>query len=333
VSPTEASIPDDGAGPKAEALAALTTALQGTRGIVLVGAAMGLLLLGLEVGESRFGFGGVTALVSLVPVALAFALGGPRAGGLAAGVGIAGVALALGGPAAAVVALRHVLPGLALGATFRRRVHLPASLALVGGVNLLGILVLIWAFLPAGTNLLALLGRQVEAHVTEIDRLSGLVGMTSDPAWVAESARLVTTAMRIAGPAILSVGLLVVALTNYVGVRLCLRSREFRTFAEEAVPDHLVWAVIAGGLMLVSQHEVVERAGLNILIVLAPLYAIQGLAVVRHFFQKARVPRPLQGVGFGLFAVQPLLLLAAAGLGLSDLWVDFRKIRRAATPA
>jgi hypothetical protein len=38
-------------------------------------------------------------------------------------------------------------------------------------------------------------------------------------------------------------------------------------------------------------------------------------------------------VGFGLFALQPLLLVAAACLGLSDLWVDFRKIRRAATPA
>src|SRR5206468_3886322 len=123
------------------------------------------------------------------------------------------------------------------------------------------------------------------------------------------------------------------ALANYVGVRLCLRSRGFRAFAEEAVPDHLVWVVIAGGLMLVSQQAAVERVGLNVLLVLAPLYAIQGLAVVRHFFQKARVPRPLQGVGFGLFAVQPLLLLAAACLGLSDLWVDFRKIRRAATPA
>jgi uncharacterized protein YybS (DUF2232 family) len=294
---------------------------------------MGLLLVALEVGEHRLGFGGVSALVSLVPVALALALGGPLAGGLAAAVGIGGVALALGGPAAAVVALRHVGPGLALGATVQRRVRLPTSLALVAGMNLLGILLLIWIFLPTGPNLFALLGRQVEPHVTEIDRLSGLVGMASDPAWVAESARLLTTAMRVAGPAILSVGLLVVALTNYVGVRLCLRGRPFRAFAEEAVPDHLVWLVIAGGLMLVSQHEGVERVGLNMLLVLAPLYAIQGLAVVRHFFQKARVPRPLQGVGFGLFAVQPLLLLAAACLGLSDLWVDFRKIRRAATPA
>ena len=76
-----------------------------------------------------------------------------------------------------------------------------------------------------------------------------------------------------------------------------------------------------------------ERVGLNLLMVLTPLYAIQGLAVLRHFFQKARLPRHLQGVGFGLFLLQPLLLIFAACLGLSDLWADFRKIRRAATPA
>jgi uncharacterized protein YybS (DUF2232 family) len=309
------------------------TALQGTRGIVLLGVAMGLVLLGLDAAEARLGLGGLTALVSLVPLAVAVALGGPRAGGLAAGVAIGGLALALGATAAVAVGLRHVLPGLALGAALRRQVHLPASLVMVGGANLLGILVLIWAYLPAGTQLLGLLGRQLESHVADLDRLSGLLGMSSDPTWVAESARLVTSALQVAGPGILTVGLLAVALSNYIGARLCLRRRGFRAFAQEAVPDHLVWAVIGAGVMLVSQHDGIERVGLNLLIVLAPLYAIQGLAILRHFFQKARVPRPLQGVGFGLFAVQPLLLLAAACLGLSDLWVDFRKIRGAATPA
>jgi membrane protein required for beta-lactamase induction len=83
----------------------------------------------------------------------------------------------------------------------------------------------------------------------------------------------------------------------------------------------------------VSQQELLVQLGLNLLLVLVPLYAIQGLAVLRHFFQKARLPRPLQGVGFGLFALQPLLLVAVACLGLTDLWVDFRKIRGAPTPA
>jgi len=309
------------------------TALQGTRGVVLLGAGLGLALLGVEIGEARFGLGGATALVSLVPIALSVVLGGALAAGAAVATTVAGVALSLGASAAIVVGVREVLPGLVLGTVLLRRLHLPAGLLLVGAGNLLGLLALVWAYVPAPAGLLALLRRQLEAHVADVDRLSSLLGLNRDPAWVAESARVLGATMRIAGPAIFAVGLLVVALTNYVGARLCLRGRGFRAFAEEAVPDHLVWGVIAAGAMLISQQEAIELLGINVLIVLAFLYAIQGLAVLRHFFQKARVPRPLQGVSFGLFAVQPLLLIAAACLGLSDLWADFRKIRRAATPA
>ncbi|MBI3456749.1 MAG: DUF2232 domain-containing protein [Candidatus Rokubacteria bacterium] len=307
------------------------TALQGTNRVVLLGAGMGLVLLGIEVGEVHVGLRGATALVGLIPVAVSVTLGGPIAAAVAVGIAVLGVGGALGGTAAVVVAMRHAVPGLALGVVLARRLSLPASLIIVGAASLLGLLLLLGAYLPSGSMGLSLLGRQLDAHVADLDRLVGWFGVTSDPTRVAESARLLAGAMRIAGPGILLVGLLVVSLTNYVGARVCLRGRAFRAFADESVPDHLVWGVIAAGLMLVSQHETAQRVGLNLLIVLAPLYAIQGLAVLRHFFQKAKVPRPLQGVSFGLFAVQPLLLIGAAGLGLSDLWVDFRGIRRVAT--
>jgi uncharacterized protein YybS (DUF2232 family) len=121
---------------------------------------------------------------------------------------------------------------------------------------------------------------------------------------------------------------------NYVVARLCLRRHlGFRPFAEEAVPDHFVWGVIGAGGLLVSRDPRLEGAGLNLLLVLMPLYAIQGLAVFRHFFQRIAVPRLLQIVSFGLFAMQPLLLVAVSCVGLSDLWIDFRKIRQAPTVA
>ena len=139
--------------------------------------------------------------------------------------------------------------------------------------------------------------------------------------------------MRVAGPSVVLLGLFLTALVNYVLMRACLRGERFRSFSAEAVSDHLVWSVIGGGLLLVSGHRGLALVGLNVLIALAPLYAIQGLAVLRHFCQRVAVPRLLQIVGFALFAVHPLLLVVAACLGLSDLWVDFRKIRRTVTPA
>ncbi len=294
---------------------------------------MGLLLLALALGEARLGFRGITSLGALIPVALAVVRGGPAAGGLAAAVAVAGASFLIHGVAGTVVALRHAAPGLILGVVLARRWPLPLALVAVSAASLLGLVILLGAYLPAGTPLLALLDRQVEAQVARFERLPGQLGMVSDPAWAADSARLVASTMRVAGPAIVLVGVFLVALANYVGARFCVRGDGYRPFAAEAVPDHLVWGVVAGGLMLASRHDTIGLVGLNLLIVLVPLYALQGLAVVRHFLQKARVPRPLQAVSFGLFAIQPLLLLAVACFGLSDLWLDFRKIRRAPTPA
>lgn len=302
----------------------------GTSRVVLLGAAMGLVLLLVEAGEGRFGLGAATALVSLMPMAVAVALGGPVAGALAIGVGVVGAAALMGGTAALVMALRHALPGLVLGLVLARRLPLPLSLIAVSVASLLGLGLLLWAYLPVGSGVVPFLGRQVEAHVADLERVPGRFGFPGDPA---RTRLAVATTLRVAGPALVLVGIFLVALTNYIGARLVIRAPGFRPFAVESVPDHVVWLVIAGGGMLISRHDTFELVGLNLLIALVPLYAIQGLAVLRHFFQRVRVPRPLQGLSFGLFVVQPLLLIAAACLGLSDLWVDFRRIRQAPTPA
>src|SRR5262245_21401285 len=107
-----------------------------TRGAALLGVAMGLLLFELEAAEGRLGLGGTTALVSLVPMAVAVVAGGPLAGGLAAAVALTGVAIVLGGTAAIVVALRQVAPGLVLGSVLLRRLYLPAALAIVAVASL-----------------------------------------------------------------------------------------------------------------------------------------------------------------------------------------------------
>ncbi|HSF03545.1 MAG TPA: DUF2232 domain-containing protein, partial [Solirubrobacterales bacterium] len=132
----------------------------------------------------------------------------------------------------------------------------------------------------------------------------------------------------------LGLGMFAGAVANYAVARFCLRRRfNFRPFAQEAVPDHCVWGAIGAGVLLVSRHERLEAAGLNLLLVLMPLYVIQGLAVFRHLFQRIGLPRLLQVVSFGLLAMQPLLLVAVSCVGLSDLWIDFRKIRQAPTAA
>jgi hypothetical protein len=309
------------------------TAGRRVRRVVLLGTAVGLGVVLLEVGVPRGLWSGLTALLSLVPVALAVVLGGWPAAGLATAVAGAGVAAAAGASAVLVIVFKYAVPGATLGLTLVRRWPLAVSLALVSAVSLVCLAGLLWTLLPAGGSPVELLRQQLDGQVAELERLGARLGMGTDPSWPAESARMVAATMRVAGPSVIMLGLFLTALVNYVLARAWLRGEGFRPFAAEAVSDHLVWPVIGGGLLLVSGHPGLTLVGLNLLIVLAPLYAIQGLAVLRHFCQRVAVPRLLQVVGFGLFAVHPLLLVVAACLGLSDLWIDFRKIRRTATPA
>jgi uncharacterized protein YybS (DUF2232 family) len=304
-----------------------------TRRLLLVGAGLGLGLALLETASPRGWWGGLTALVSLLPLALALVLGGPWAAALAAGVALAAVGLARGGPAALVLGLKYVLPGVALGVGLARRLSLVVSVLLAAGASVVGLGLLLWVLAPAGLGPLAYLERQLAGQVAELEAWPARMAAGGDEAaWAVDATRLVVAALRLAGPGMMALGVLAGALANYVLARMCLRRMQgFRRFAEEAVPDHFVWAVIAAGGLLLSGRDPFWRTGLSLLLVLTPVYAIQGLAVLRHFFQRVRVPRLLQVLSFGLFAMQPVLLVAAACVGLSDLWIDFRKIRQAPT--
>jgi uncharacterized protein YybS (DUF2232 family) len=302
--------------------------------VMLLGAGLGLLLALLEVGTPRWWVGSFAALVSLVPVAVTLVLGGWPAAALAATVALGGGFFLVGSTTALAIGLRHVLPGLVLGWTLARHLSMAGSLALVTGVSLLGLSALVWVLVPAGTSPLALFERHLDAHIAELESLPGRLATGGDPGWAADTVRVLTAVMREAGPAVILVGLLLVALSNYGLARLSTRRITRRPFAEERVPDHLVWGVILAGLGLASGQQGLQRLGLNALILLAPFYALQGLAVLRHFCLRVGVPRPLQVLGFGLLVLQPpLLLLGSAGLGLADLWVDFRKIRGTSAPA
>jgi uncharacterized protein YybS (DUF2232 family) len=306
------------------------------RRAILLGAGLGIGLVGLDVVSSWGWWGGLAALtVGLVPIAVAMVVGGPLAAVLAGAVAMTTVGAVRGGPAMLVVALKYVLPGAALGIGLVRRLSVAVSTLLAALASLVGVLMLLWVLSPAGMGPIAYLERQVAAQVTELEQWPARLGTAGqDAGWAVEAARFVIATLKVAAPGMLGLGIFAGAVANYAVARLALRRRfGFRPFAQEAVPDHLVWGAIGAGVLFASRQERLEAIGLNVLLVLMPLYVIQGLAVFRHFFQRIGLPRLLQVVSFGLLAMQPLLLVAVSCVGLSDLWIDFRKIRQAPTAA
>ncbi|MCY3792314.1 MAG: DUF2232 domain-containing protein [Gemmatimonadetes bacterium] len=96
--------------------------------------------------------------------------------------------------------------------------------------------------------------------------------------------------------------------------------------------EELIWVLIAAlGLSLLGDGLLADL-GLNLIVLMGIIYGVQGVAVLRFFAQRQRVP-PLVELLFyiGLFFVVGLAFLLLAGLGLLDTWFDWRRLRPAPT--
>ena len=92
-------------------------------------------------------------------------------------------------------------------------------------------------------------------------------------------------------------------------------------------PEPLVWGLIACGIVLfLTGAGVLNTVAWNLLVVIGACYFAQGLAVIAFFFHKNNVPRFLRGLTYVLIIFQQIFTLLVAGLGLFDLWGDFRRL-------
>ena len=92
--------------------------------------------------------------------------------------------------------------------------------------------------------------------------------------------------------------------------------------------EELIWVLIAGLLLGLVGWGLLEDLGFNLLVVMAVLYAVHGLALVRFFVWRLGLSRLLELVFYAaLFFSSGLGLILLAGLGLLDTWFDWRGLR------
>ena len=91
-------------------------------------------------------------------------------------------------------------------------------------------------------------------------------------------------------------------------------------------PESLVWSVIGSGFMLILPYKTLKIIGLNILLVLMTIYFFQGIAIVSFYFEKKQFSRMLRFFLYSLIALQQIVLLVVIGLGIFDMWLNFRKL-------
>jgi len=129
------------------------------------------------------------------------------------------------------------------------------------------------------------------------------------------------------------IGYLLLAMLNYYGYKRIQKRFPFlpstvrSTLSKWYPPDKTVYVFIAGALAVFFFNGILESIGVNVVLILISLYSLAGMAVVQFFLEKYNVVLFLRLLAYSIIIVQPFFLSMVAGLGLFDLWFDFRKIR------
>lgn len=89
-------------------------------------------------------------------------------------------------------------------------------------------------------------------------------------------------------------------------------------------PEVLIWGVILGGFGVFFATGLSQQVSVNLLTLLLPVYFLQGMAVVAHFFQRRGTAPFLRVLGYMMLVIVNPLPAVVTGIGIFDLWLDFR---------
>jgi len=281
------------------------------------------------------GFVGPLALVVLLAVPLPIAYVGLTVGWLpcAAAIAMAAALLALDNWQGAVQYLMLFAPGTVVVPELLKRRYFWDRAAAVGTLFTLGLLVPTGAAVAAGMGetLTGLVRQLISAEVSAAEKL--YPGMQLPPEQLHELQKigemLIEWVPRLY-PAFLTVSIGGVMLVLALGLKRAVRGRialPGPRFQDWKLPEQLVWGVIAAGFALFVPWQPLKIGALNVLIVLLPLYFLQGMAVISMFLTRRQMPPFVRGMVYLLIVILNPLPLLVTLLGVFDLWGDFRKPR------
>lgn len=93
-------------------------------------------------------------------------------------------------------------------------------------------------------------------------------------------------------------------------------------------PEPMIWALIVAGFAMLTEFPAVTIPALNLLVVLALLYFLQGMAVLLGIMSRFASSGMLRVMLYLLLVVQPYVAAAVVAIGIFDLWGDFRTPRK-----
>ena len=228
-----------------------------------------------------------------------------------------------------------LLVGFILGELLEFRFPIDKTVLYTCGVVLIGTIVSLFLFSSvSGKNLFTILSQYV-AHNLELSlALYQRLGMSDENLRLIQGSldKIQYVLVRII-PALTIASTLMVIWINILVSKALLKGRfrlhpDYEKLNQWQAPDFLVWAVISCGLLMLFPIGATKLFGLNVLLIAMTIYFFQGMGIVAFFFEKKRVPRFIKIPLYSLIALQQLALIAVIGIGLFDMWFDFRKLKK-----
>lgn len=226
-----------------------------------------------------------------------------------------------------------LVPSLLLPSLLRRGQTWDRALLVSGVATLLVAGTVLFSYLlVSGQELNLLLDSYLSAEVDTALRTYSDAGLSATQiADLKEVATQVAEFIRKTYAGLYAGGVLVIHLVTLLFLQRFKKQRyqiAGAPFSQWRLPALLIWLLISAGFALLAPWPGWALVGRNLLAVLLPLYFMQGLAIVCCFLQRKNWPPALKGLIYILVFLLNPLPLVVTGVGVFDLWVDFRRPRK-----
>lgn len=301
--------------------------------MVVLGALAGYLLFG---SAGALGIGAVLVnLFTPLPAAMLGMRLGPGWGAAAVGLTAAGVLATADTGSMLLFLLQFGVPATLIPWLLTRETPWDRTILITLGLMLgLGVVALVVFAADSGQPVFTLIDSVVDKEIRQAVKMMEefSAGSGQSPAETASFREAVVgmgELMRRIYPGMLVAmgGALQLATVGLLALLLRPRALPGPAFARWRAPELLVWALIAAGFAAAFSGGTLQNVALNLLVILLPIYFLQGLAVIEHFLVGRGVAPLWRGGGYLLLLVINPLPMIVTGVGIFDLWADFRKKR------
>ncbi len=222
--------------------------------------------------------------------------------------------------------------GVMLSETLKRRYSLEKTFTLASlTLFFCGVGFVLYYASQAGVAPWRMVEMYIEGTIKENLKLYAQMNISEDQITVIrENTMEITRFFTDIFPALTLSGAILTVWLNVLAGRSLLRRHigKFPDFGDLALwkaPEKLVWLLIVSGSMTLAPIQILDTAGVNILIVCCLIYLFQGLAITSFFFRHKQVPVIFRWLFYVLIVVQQYMVILVIAVGLSDMWIDFRK--------